>query len=45
MLLLGMFVSIKGGSSADAVADLAESAISVVESWRVAPAKTPTASP
>ena len=45
MLLLGMFVSIKGGNSADAVADLAESAISVVESWRVAPTKTPTASP
>ncbi|MEM7095018.1 MAG: hypothetical protein AAF567_18600 [Actinomycetota bacterium] len=35
MLLLGMFVTIKGGGSAATVADLAESAIGVVESWRV----------
>ncbi|MEM7095013.1 MAG: TetR family transcriptional regulator [Actinomycetota bacterium] len=36
MLLLGMFVTIKGGGSAETVADLAESAIGVVESWRAA---------
>ena len=35
MLLLGMFVSIKGGGSAAMVADLADAAVGVVESWRV----------
>lgn len=35
MLLLGMFVSIKGGASARTVADLAQAAVSVVESWRI----------
>lgn len=35
MLLLGMFVSIKGGAPVETVAELAQAAMSEVESWRV----------